>query len=80
MAHIIPLDNGVPKADDAAFLAPTATLSGDVIMAEDSSAFYGVSVRGDTATISVGERTNLQDNVALPVSECVTRSLTAGCW
>lgn len=69
MAHIIPLDNGVPKADDAAFLAPTATLSGDVIMAEDSSAFYGVSVRGDTATISVGERTNLQDNVVLHADE-----------
>lgn len=69
MAHIIPLDNGAPKADDAAFLAPTATLSGDVHMSEDSSAFYGVSVRGDTAKISVGARTNLQDNVVLHADE-----------
>lgn len=65
MAHIIPLDNGTPDVEAAAFLAPTATVSGDVVMAEDSSAFYGVSVRGDSAPIRVGARTNLQDNVVV---------------
>src|SRR5699024_3906777 len=34
-------------------------------MAENSSAFYGVSARGDSAPITVGARTNLQDNVVL---------------
>lgn len=65
MAHLIELDNGAPQAPASAFLAPTATLSGDVVLGEESSAFYGVSVRGDSAPIRVGARTNLQDNVVL---------------
>jgi carbonic anhydrase/acetyltransferase-like protein (isoleucine patch superfamily) len=40
-------------------------LSGDVELAADSSAFYGVSVRGDSAPIRVGAGSNLQDNVVL---------------
>ena len=65
MAHIIALDNGTPDVGAAAFLAPTATVSGDAVLAEDSSAFYGVSVRGDSAPIRIGARTNLQDNVVV---------------
>lgn len=69
MAHLIALDNGAPSAHPTAFLAPTAVLSGDVQLGEASSAFYGVSVRGDTAPIRVGERSNLQDNVVLHADE-----------
>src|SRR6185312_847063 len=65
MAHIITISGMLPAVDLSAFVAPTATLSGDVALAADSSAFYGVSVRGDTAPIRVGERSNLQDNVVL---------------
>ena len=38
---------------------------GKATLAEDSSAFYGVSVRADTAAITVGAGSNLQDNVVL---------------
>jgi carbonic anhydrase/acetyltransferase-like protein (isoleucine patch superfamily) len=65
MAHIITLAGKTPAADPSAFVAPTATLSGDVELAADSSAFYGVSVRGDSAPIRVGAGSNLQDNVVL---------------
>jgi carbonic anhydrase/acetyltransferase-like protein (isoleucine patch superfamily) len=65
MAHIITIAGQTPAADPSAFLAPTAVLSGDVELAAGSSAFYGVSVRGDSAPIRVGEGTNLQDNVVL---------------
>lgn len=65
MAHLISLGDAVPSAHPSAFLAPTAVLSGDAQLAEDSSAFYGVSVRGDSAPIRVGARSNLQDNVVL---------------
>ena len=51
MAHIITISGMLPAVDLSAFVAPTATLSGDVALAADSSAFYGVSVRGDTAPI-----------------------------
>ena len=65
MAHLITIDGATPVAPESAFLAPTATLSGDVALGEESSAFYGVSARGDSAPIRVGDRTNLQDNVVL---------------
>ncbi|MDO2933307.1 gamma carbonic anhydrase family protein [Paeniglutamicibacter sulfureus] len=65
MAHIITIDSITPTVDPTAFVAPTATLSGDVSMAANTSAFYGVSARGDSDTITVKEGTNLQDNVVL---------------
>lgn len=54
-----------PQLHESVFLAETAAITGDVTMAENSSAFYGVSARGDSAPIRVGARSNLQDNVVL---------------
>ena len=65
MAHIITIDSKTPSVDQTCFVAPTATLSGDVTLGARASAFYGVSVRGDSSVIKVGEGTNLQDNVVL---------------
>ncbi len=65
MTHIITIDGHTPQVGQDVFTAPTATLSGDVEMGDRSSAFYGVSVRGDSAPIRVGEGSNLQDNVVL---------------
>lgn len=65
MAPLIPLDHAAPVAHPTAFLAPTAVLSGDVHLGERSSAFYGVSARGDSGTVRIGARTNLQDNVVV---------------
>ncbi len=65
MGHIISLNGKTPTIHPSTFVAPTASIIGDASLGADSSAFYGVSVRGDTATITVGTGTNLQDNVVL---------------
>ncbi|MFB0835917.1 gamma carbonic anhydrase family protein [Arthrobacter halodurans] len=65
MAHIISIDGKTPEVAETAFVAPTAALSGDVVLAAGSSAFYGVSVRGDSDAIRIGAGTNLQDNVVV---------------
>lgn len=65
MAHIITIDGATPTVGADVFLAPTATLSADVKLGDRASAFYGVSVRGDSAPIRVGSGSNLQDNVVL---------------
>lgn len=65
MAHILSVAGVSPRIGRGVFLAPTASITGDVIMHDDASAFYGVSVRGDTDAVVVGEGTNLQDNVVL---------------
>lgn len=78
MAHILTVQGATPRIHETVFLAPTAAITGDVEMAERCSAFYGVSVRGDSAPIRVGERTNLQDNVVLHADEHVPCTLGAG--
>src|SRR5215207_4513408 len=65
MAPLYPFAGNTPAVHDSAFVAPTASIIGNATMAADSSAFYGVSVRADTAAITVGAGSNLQDNVVL---------------
>ena len=65
MTQLIAFGGHTPAVDESVFIAPSATLIGDVELGPDSSAFYGVVVRGDTAPIRVGSGTNLQDNVVL---------------
>lgn len=65
MSPVIEFGGRTPDIHPSAFVAPTASVIGDAHLAERSSAFYGVSVRADTATITVGAGSNLQDNVVL---------------
>jgi carbonic anhydrase/acetyltransferase-like protein (isoleucine patch superfamily) len=57
-----------PQIDPTAFVAPGAWVIGRVVLARDSSVFYNSVVRGDTDTITIGERTNIQDNCTLHVN------------
>jgi carbonic anhydrase/acetyltransferase-like protein (isoleucine patch superfamily) len=63
--NILTLDGVTPSVDDAAWIAPTALLIGDVTVAASASVFYGAVVRGDTAPIALGAGSNLQDNVVV---------------
>ena len=54
-----------PVVDGAAWVAPTATVIGNVTIGRLSSVFYGAVLRGDRASITVGNSTNLQDNVVV---------------
>jgi carbonic anhydrase/acetyltransferase-like protein (isoleucine patch superfamily) len=65
MSPVYAFNGDSPTVHESAFIAPTASVIGNATMAENSSAFYGVSVRADTAAISVGAGSNLQDNVVL---------------
>jgi len=57
-----------PKIAGSAFIAPTATLIGDVEIGEQSSVWFGVVIRGDNGPIRVGARTGVQDNSVIHVS------------
>ena len=51
-----------PKIGKNVFIAPTAAIIGDVEIKEGASIWFGTILRGDRATVSVGENTNIQDN------------------
>lgn len=65
MKQLITFDGNTPLVDESAFVAPTAVLIGKATLGAGSSAFYGVVVRADTNSITVGAGSNLQDNVVL---------------
>ena len=57
---------GVARAfDSGVYIAPTATLTGRVLLAPRSSLWFGVEVDAGEATIEIGEETNVQDNSRL---------------
>jgi len=47
--------------DPTAFIAQGAIVLGDVHLGKDASVWYNAVIRGDTAPISIGEETNIQD-------------------
>jgi len=51
-------------AEDA-FIAPTATIVGDVHIGSQASVWFGAVVRGDSETIRIGKQTNVQDGCIL---------------
>lgn len=58
----------VPRIPKSAFIAPTATVVGDVEIGEDASLWFNTVVRGDVNSIRIGERTNIQDGSVLHVT------------
>ncbi len=61
----LPFGGDSPEVDPSAWVAPNATLIGDVTIREQASVFYGAVVRGDRDAIIIGPRSNLQDNVTV---------------
>ena len=50
---------------EGTFLAETAVIIGDVAIGSECSIWYGAVLRGDVNTITVGDRTNIQDGVVI---------------
>lgn len=51
-----------PKIGKNVFIAPNATVVGDVEIEDNASIWYGTVIRGDLAPVKVGKSTNIQDN------------------
>ena len=58
-----------PKVHPDAYIAPTAVLIGDVEVEAGASIWFGAVLRGDEATIKVGEGANVQDNAVIHCAE-----------
>ena len=62
---IYQLDDLTPAIHETAWVADSAQVLGNVQLAQDSSVWFGVVIRGDMDAISVGRGTNIQDNSVL---------------
>lgn len=54
-----------PKIHETAYIAPTATLIGNVVVEEGASIWFGAVLRGDNDVLHVGKNSNIQDNSVL---------------
>ncbi|PCI56233.1 MAG: gamma carbonic anhydrase family protein [Alphaproteobacteria bacterium] len=65
---ILPYKGITPQIHDSAFIAPSASIIGDVQIGEDSNIWYNCALRGDVNDIKIGKRTNIQDGTVIHVT------------
>lgn len=80
---IVPFNGFVPKIDKSAFIAPNATLIGEVEIGAQCSIWFGAVLRGDGPGIRIGDNSNIQDGVVIHIASrgvgtVVGRNVTVG--
>lgn len=65
MPIILPVENKYPQFGKNCFIAPNATIVGDVIMGDDCSIWFNAVVRGDVNFIRIGNKVNIQDGAII---------------
>ena len=62
---ILPYRSVFPSIAAGVYVAPTASVIGDVEIGGESSIWFSAAIRGDTNSIRIGARTNIQDGSVL---------------
>lgn len=70
------LDGSSPRIAQSAWVADSAQVIGNVVLAEDVSIWFGTIIRGDTETITIGYGSNIQDASVLHAD--IGKPLTIG--
>ena len=65
MALIIPVRGIHPRFGRDCFLADNATVVGEVVMGDQCSVWFNAVVRGDVHSITIGNKTNIQDGAVV---------------
>lgn len=67
--NLLPYKGKYPKLGARVFVAPTATIIGDVEIEDDASIWFGCVLRGDVNIIRIGARSNIQDGTVVHVAK-----------
>lgn len=78
MAFIFEFEGKRPVIAADAFIAPTATIIGDVTVEAGASVWYGAVLRGDDGPLVVRERANVQDGSIIHTTPTVTTEIGVG--
>ncbi len=76
---IYALGDRIPDIHETAFVHPDATVIGDVRIGAESSVWPRAVLRGDYGTITVGERTSIQDGCAIHATEELATTIGSDC-
>ncbi len=76
---IYALGDRVPDIDEDAYVHPDATVIGDVRIGAGSTVWPGAVLRGDYGTITVGERTSIQDGTVVHATSDKPTTIGSDC-
>jgi carbonic anhydrase/acetyltransferase-like protein (isoleucine patch superfamily) len=62
---ILPVHNIMPSFGENCFLAPNATIVGQVTMGNNCSVWFNAVIRGDVNSIAIGNKVNIQDGAVI---------------
>ena len=62
---ILPVNGISPKMGNDCFIAPNATIVGDVVMGDFCSVWFSAVIRGDVNSIRLGNKVNIQDGAVI---------------
>lgn len=65
MPVILPVKGVAPQIPETCFVAPNATIVGDVVMGEECSVWFNAVIRGDVNSIRMGNKVNIQDGACI---------------
>jgi carbonic anhydrase/acetyltransferase-like protein (isoleucine patch superfamily) len=75
MPVILPVKDIYPQIPETCFIAPNATIVGDVIMGEDCSIWFNAVLRGDVNSIRMGTKVNIQDGAVVHCTYKKTKAI-----
>lgn len=75
MPVILPVENIFPQFGTNCFIAPNATVVGDVVMGNDCSVWFNAVVRGDVNSIRMGNKVNIQDGAVIHCTYQKTKTI-----
>ncbi|MBK8252084.1 MAG: gamma carbonic anhydrase family protein [Polyangiaceae bacterium] len=74
-ALIMPFRGKVPVIGRDVWIAPNATVIGEVELGDESNIWFGAVLRGDIGAIRIGARTNIQDLVCVHLTDGISSAI-----
>jgi len=68
-----------PTIHPRAYVSPEAVIIGDVVLGEEASVWPHAVIRGDDATIRIGDRTSVQDGTVIHVKDIFPTTVGSDC-
>jgi carbonic anhydrase/acetyltransferase-like protein (isoleucine patch superfamily) len=75
MPYILPVKGILPVMGNDCFVAPNATIVGDVVMGDSCSVWFNAVVRGDVNSIRMGNKVNVQDGAVIHCTYQKTKTI-----
>lgn len=75
MPVILPVEGVHPQFGEDCFIAPNATIVGDVVTGNQCSIWFNAVVRGDVNSIRLGNKVNVQDGAVIHATYKKTKAI-----